>query len=83
MKTRIIVIVLALAFLSVACRRATLPHTLIVPADRRWVKTKVYLEAEQSVHITANGVVYLEGYRYEHNPNGGGSCEDAAWGPVL
>lgn len=83
MNTRVIVIMLVLTLLSTACGQqpATLPHTLDVPANRRWVKTNVCLEAGQSIQITARGEIYLEGNRYKNTPNGSGSCEGAAWGP--
>lgn len=90
MKARTIVIVLVFVFLSAACQReeepstftceqVTLPHTLTVPAKPRWTNTEVYLEAGQSVQITAQGEVFIEDGR-KALPSGDGSCKDAVWG---
>jgi hypothetical protein len=88
-----IIVVLVLALLLAACQKKdqaqdtsdacdqTLPLTLLVSAEQRWVNTQVNLEAGETVQITAEGEVSLEdGEGDESTPDGYDSCESAIWG---
>lgn len=84
--------VLVLALLLTACKKdkavpppkdcepATLPRTLDVTADKRWVDAEMYLESGQSIQITASGEADLEDGKYPTTPDGKESCDNSIWG---